>query len=187
MAKSANTVAPASHNPELEKVLVEIRKDYAKTIKQIESLSGKLSKAMDLVKTKGATPADVATIYVVVKTTDEAIEETIKPIGGLKDHIKFIALPESFNTAGVDSLNLSIGYRVTLSETVVASIRADKRVEAYKWLRKNKHGGMITETVNSSTLGAFARAEIEANRSLPDDIFNVLPRVSASVTKIKKK
>jgi len=51
------------------------------------------------------------------------------------------------------------------------------------WLRGSNNEGMIIETVNAQTLGAFAREEAAAGRNLPEDIFRVSATPYVSITK----
>jgi len=52
------------------------------------------------------------------------------------------------------------------------------------WLRTNGHGDLIQETVNSSTLGAFARnLTEESGYELPSDIFKTSVMTFTSITK----
>jgi hypothetical protein len=56
----------------------------------------------------------------------------------------------------------------------------------FTWLRENEHEGLITETVNSITLSAFAKEMLEVNGTeLPDDIFKVGTQAYTSITKAK--
>jgi len=54
------------------------------------------------------------------------------------------------------------------------------------WLRANGHEGIIIETVNSSTLSAFAKSQLEEEGvDLPDDIFKIGTSPYTSITKVK--
>lgn len=72
--------------------------------------------------------------------------------------------------------------RVTVSRRFSASM-LDKDA-GLNWLRKNGHEGLIQETVNSSTLSAFAK-DMQENqgKDLPVEIFKVGTKPYTSITK----
>lgn len=79
-----------------------------------------------------------------------------------------------FNIEGVG--RVSVAYRFSAS-----IIDKEKGLE---WLRGNGHGGLIQETVNSSTLSAFAKDMLENQGiELPPDIFKVGTSPYTSITK----
>lgn len=54
------------------------------------------------------------------------------------------------------------------------------------WLKSHGHEALVQETVNSSTLSAFAKNLIqEEGKELPDDLFKVSTSPYTSITKIK--
>jgi hypothetical protein len=57
---------------------------------------------------------------------------------------------------------------------------------AYKWLELTGNEGLIQETVNSSTLSAFAKSEMSEARELPAALFNTHVGMNTSVTKVAK-
>ena len=83
----------------------------------------------------------------------------------------------------MDNVSLSEGFRVGVSHAWRASVRPDMGSRAKEWLRKNGKGDIVTETINASTLSAFAKQKAEENFDLPDDIFNVAQVPNTSVTK----
>lgn len=48
------------------------------------------------------------------------------------------------------------------------------------------NAAIVKETINASTLAAFAKSEMEEGRELPDDIFNVYIMPNTSVTRVGK-
>jgi hypothetical protein len=67
-----------------------------------------------------------------------------------------------FKIEGVGSVSVSNKYSCTI---------LDKEL-GYNWLRSNGHEGLITETVNASTLSAFAKELIEVDgKELPPELF----------------
>ena len=74
--------------------------------------------------------------------------------------------------------------RVTVSYRFSASM-LDKE-KGIDWLKGNGHGGLVQETVNSSTLSAFAKDMFENQGvELPPEVFKVGTNPYTSITKVK--
>lgn len=129
---------------------------------------------------------ELARTFVQLRSVVDRLEEITKPVKDLYNKMKVERLPQVFDREGVPSVNLDEGYRVTISHKVFASIRPDKKEKAYEWLRDNKLGDLIVETVNSSTLSAAAKSMAEDNYELDQELFNVSILPNTSVTKTKK-
>lgn len=110
-----------------------------------------------------------------------------KAFSALFENYKNVVLPEALEAEGVTSLPLAEGYRVGVSATTRASIKPDKKEEAYDWLRANGLGDIITPVVNASTLSGAARHMMEEdNQELPADLFSVALMTTTSVTATRK-
>lgn len=101
------------------------------------------------------------------------------------DIIRLNILPDKMEEEGISTTTLSDVGRVSLSSDLYFSIPAEKRDDAYKWLRNHGHGDIIKETVNSSIGKKFAKEMLLAGETLPDTIFKVTPFTRASLTKVK--
>lgn len=72
--------------------------------------------------------------------------------------------------------------RVSIATRISCSI-LDKP-KGYQWLRDTGNGSLIQETVNSSTLSAFAKSYVEdEGKDLPEDIFKMSSMSYTSITK----
>ncbi len=133
-------------------------------------------------------PQQLARAFVVWKKLKEKLEELEKDFNKLYEPLKTEKVPQAFELAGIENVPLSEGFRVSPSTSIRASIRADKKADAFEWLRANGLGELITEQVNAQTLSSVARGMMEdENKELPEAIFNVAPMSNTSVTKIKAK
>lgn len=74
-------------------------------------------------------------------------------------------IPELLDQMGVESITRN-GQRVTVKNTIRASIPAAKRPAAYSWLEQNGHGGLIKRTVAV----AFDREQQEQATKLAGDL-----------------
>jgi hypothetical protein len=124
-----------------------------------------------------AAVAHFAEARAAVKALDARVTELQKHI----DSLSYQALPTMFDNAKVKSINVDGVGRVTVNDHWSASIL--NREAGFDWLRKTGNEGLIIETVNAQTLGAFAKEEVKAKRPLPDDIFRVTARPYISIEK----
>lgn len=153
-------------------------------VQAIEALLPALER--ELFKAQKAGAVSLARAFVVLHRLNERMlsdEKSFKPFRALYGNAKGKLIPETFEAAGVDSIPLSEGFRVGVSERTVASIKVGKKPEAYTWLRDNEKGDVIVPTVNASTLSALAKQLRENNIDLPEELFNVEFLPNASVTK----
>lgn len=127
-------------------------------------------------------------VFRVARDMDDVITEGGKPIKGICEEMKLQKLPEAYDAAGIKTLTLESGDRVSLSDTVRANIKAGMKEAALKWLKSSKKTKpLVTETVNAGTLSAYAGTLLEGNLSLPEELFNVAVITAASLTRGKKK
>lgn len=146
-------------------------------------LEGDLVK--EVMEAENSGPIEFARAFVALRTLKDQIEESLKPFSTLFEDVKGTRLPGKFDAAGIPTVNLDEGFRVTVSHSVRASIKGATKPEAYKWLRDNGLGDLVTETVNSSTLSAVAKSMAEENRELDPELFSVAIMPNTSVTKTK--
>jgi hypothetical protein len=175
--KAAPTPLPTSLTAVLP-AAVEIVSHMAAISKLIPVLEKQLTASK---KTKNAIRA--AQAFCVFHRLMTVIEDRIKPLNLLFERYKMFDMPELMEHSGVTSVPLDVGYRVTVSYTTRASVRPEEKAAAYAWLQKN-HPDLLIETVNASTLSAFAREQMkEHNKELPQKLFNVQDVPNTSVTK----
>lgn len=112
----------------------------------------------------------------------EQIKQAREALQEITDHLSKETVPLSMRNAGVKTVTVEGVGRVTISHRYSCSI-IDKD-GGYKWLRDNDYGSLITETVNSSTLSAFAKNLMETEgKELPNDLFKVGTQAFTSITK----
>jgi len=143
--------------------------------------------ALVLAKDSGGRSNDYATIYAAIYRGNAVLEEANKPLGAVLGELKNIKVPEAFERDDIKTLTMADGARITISNVVRASVIGGKKDEAFAWLRSTDQADLITETLNASTLTAFARSLMEQNKSLPEELFNVVVMPTVSLTGSKKK
>lgn len=128
--------------------------------------------------------SEIATVYVKSAHAQRVLAEVSSQINSLENRLKTITVPEIFEAKKSGSI-VAIGYRVTTSTKVRASIYKDYKDEAFSWLRDNGHGDIIkTEpSIHPSTFEAWARTQLEEGEDLPEKLFSIYYYNTTSVTK----
>jgi hypothetical protein len=126
---------------------------------------------------------ELARAFVSLRSLKDSVEEFSKAFNKLFEPAKNEKLPQAFERAGVPSVNLDEGVRITVRQDVRASLKMDKKHEAMEWLRQNGMESIVSETVNSSTLSGVARSMMEEGNELNPDLFNVAIIPTTSVIK----
>jgi hypothetical protein len=134
---------------------------------------------------KAATDCSVvAASYVSLRDAVDAIDEKLKTLHKLKQHMQYTVVPAAFERARLRTLTTSDGYRVTI--TPALSTKIVDRDLAFEWLRQNGLSEIITETVNASTLRAALRALMEDDgKEPPSNAIELNVGSNTSVTKVK--
>lgn len=124
-----------------------------------------------------------------VRLAAEEIKECREALNAMSDNLSRITIPDIIanlkeRTGEKPPFNIEGVGRVTVSYRFSASM-VDKEA-AFEWLRDNGHEGIIQETVNSSTLSAFAKNLLETDGiELPPEAFKVGTSPYTSITKAK--
>lgn len=130
--------------------------------------------------------AEAARIFICMHRINAQIDLMTKAWNAIYEQVKTRVVPEMLEAEGKTSENLE-GFRITTSSKLYASIAGGKKDDAYKWLRENGLGALITETVNASTLSAAAKVRLEEEfLDLPSDLFNTTVQSNTSVTRTKR-
>lgn len=123
--------------------------------------------------------------YDHIRKAAEKIKEARKALDEIEEKFSREYVPDVMRAHEVKNITIEGVGRVQISNKYNASI-ADKP-KGYQWLIDNGHGALITETVNSSTLSAFAKhfMEEEGKELSLDDGFKVSTMTYTSITKAK--
>jgi hypothetical protein len=112
------------------------------------------------------------------------IKEAREALAEMEEKLSREQIPEIMREQGIKTTTIEGVGRVTVSYRFGCTM-LDKE-QGLEWLRGNGHGGIIIETVNSSTLSAFAKSMLEeSGAELPDSIFKVSTSPYTSITKVK--
>jgi hypothetical protein len=136
---------------------------------------------------------DLATRMREVEILDEYLENLGKYLHAEYDVIRLTLISEAMDKEGLQSpVNVAGIGRVGLAGDLYVSVGAaepvegkDYKGELFTWMRKNKCGSLITESINSSTLKAWVKERILKGKPYPTDLLKVTPFTRASITKVK--
>ena len=123
--------------------------------------------------------------YDNLRRANETIKEARRALDEMSEKWSREHVPDAMRAQKIKTITVMGIGRVTISAKWSASIQEGKKPEAFTWLRGNDHGGIIQETVNSSTLSAFAKEQFEKGFELPSDYFKVGQMAYTSITKVK--
>lgn len=104
------------------------------------------------------------------------------------DKIRLEEMPEAMAAAGMvsdtgnGSFTLPDGSKIVLTNRFYASVKKPDMDAFMEWLREQGHGGIIKESVHSSTLTAFCREQVEAGCPLPPEV-STYTETAASIRK----
>lgn len=132
---------------------------------------------------KGKKAAELARAQFVVQSAKDYLDDLLKLVNAEFDVIRIETLPEQMEQEGLEGFRLEGVGRITLTGDAYVKIVPGQADALFKWLRKQKLGDLIKEGINPSTLKAFAKARVEAGKSLPEGCLNVTPFTRASITK----
>lgn len=181
--------APVKKAPAKRKVATKAEAPALPPLLQAAALIAARAKGLsiELDKAKAGGAAELARLYSTARLHYEIVGEAMKGVGQLVDLMNRVYIPEAFENEKISTLtDADTGDRVTITQRMLASIPADNRELAYAWLRENGHESLITETVNASSLSAFAKTQMEAGFELPDEIFKTTIMNQVSLTRGKK-
>lgn len=100
------------------------------------------------------------------------------------DALRLNIVPPLMDDEDITSITIDGIGRVGLTSDIYASIVSGEKEKAFSWLRENRHGDAIQETVNSGTLKALLKGIIKKGEEvIPEDVFKVTPFSRASITK----
>lgn len=187
---SSSTAPTAPENgslPAVTKAALPTGDKIAAHVRGIVGLLPDLQRDLDAAYKSGS--ITLARAFVVMHRLNEIMfsdeKSPFKPLKQEFAKLKTERVPGLFEQEGIDNVPLSEGFTVGTSTTKYASIKPGHKEAAYAWLREKDKGDLIQETINSSTLSAFARELAEQNFDLPEDIFNVADVNNTSVRKNK--
>lgn len=194
--ETAADEAPPS-KPVVPSNVPPLKGEDAKLVAYVEAGMAKFKERLEtdiaLLVKQDRPASELAQVYAALRRCEDAIKDALKPLGVKIDtapedsaliKMKDEVLPAVFEREKIKSFTTTNGFRVTISQNYKASILSGQKEAAFEWLRKNKLGDLIVETVNAQSLSSTAKRLLEEqNKELPDTLFNAFFKASASLNK----
>jgi hypothetical protein len=128
----------------------------------------------------------IITHYDQLRKVNAQIKEAREALSEIEDSFSREHVPEALRQQRVKTITIEGIGRVTVSHRFSCTIITPDKTVGHDWLKSNGHGSLVTETVNSSTLAAFAKNLLEVDgKELPADTFKVGTSPYTSITKVK--
>jgi hypothetical protein len=115
------------------------------------------------------------------RATVRSLAEKITALQKHVDQLSYEAIPTMFGNQGVKSIRVDDVGRVQINDRWSASMVS--RETGMAWLRSTGNDGLIVETCNASTLGAWAKEKTLAGDPPPAEIFKVAATPYVSISK----
>lgn len=119
--------------------------------------------------------------YARLRGINELIGVARKSLAIIEDRLSHTEIPDIFREHGLKTITLEDVGRVSIGHRWSCSM-IDKAI-GMNYLREQGDGGLIIETVNSSTLAAHAKNLNEQGKDLPQDKFTTSIMPYTSITK----
>lgn len=162
------------------------------TIAEIHALTGQLHKVAGMIRQDtndvAATNDHIQVIrhYNHLRLAAADIKEARGAISKMEEHLSREVVPDVMRAANVKTITLEGVGRVTVSYRFSCSILDGMKEQGMTYLRDTGNEGLIQETVNSSTLSAFAKGWVmEQGKELPEDVFKTSQSPYTSITEVK--
>jgi hypothetical protein len=129
--------------------------------------------------------SDIPAAVIYFAELRDIIEGLQTKMSALQEHIKLLSmqiLPTMFTNQDVKTIHVTGVGRVSINVRWSASMVSKET--GMDWLRSTGNDGLIIETVNGMTLGAFAKEEALRGKPLPEAIFKVSTSPYTSVTQV---
>jgi hypothetical protein len=132
-------------------------------------------------------PAELAILFFNMKEGYKAVDGARKRVYHVVDMVEKYLMPKVMEDNDLDMIRVpEIARSFSLRNQLSASM-IDKD-EAMKWLRKEGHGDLIQETVNSSTLSSFIKSLIiDEGIDPPEEYFKVSQYKTTGINKYTPK
>lgn len=103
---------------------------------------------------------------------------------GVCDLLRYTLIPQQMEKDKIDTIVYKGVGRVSVSPDLLVSVKGGMKEALFKWMRKNKLADLIQDTINSSTLRAWAKTRIKEGKKIPDELLNVTPVTRTSIAKV---
>lgn len=127
---------------------------------------------------------EAVSAYRGMRLAQDELKEALSKLTEDIDKMRQDILPARFKETNLTSITVS-GYRFTITHRIYASIKSEKKPEAFNWLRENNLKDLIQEHVWPQTLSATAKDLMERGFELDPELFDTNTLGNVSITKTR--
>lgn len=125
---------------------------------------------------------DMARTLKQLRVLVDTADELTKQISEVHETLAVNIIPDAMGE-DIQTIKIKDVGRLQVRYDIHCSVKADKKDDLKKWLLENGHGALIMDQVNSSTLKAFVKEQIEQGAPYPEDCLSIHSYSKASVVK----
>lgn len=107
-----------------------------------------------------------------LRNTLKEIDDFRATIQEQYDLLRRRRIPSMMEDNHIENININ-GIKVRIGDELFISIPSEERDNAYKWLELHGYADLITNTINSSTLKAWAKESIKEGQHIPENMFKI--------------
>lgn len=122
-----------------------------------------------------------------IRALKERAADLVTSISAIEKQLADEIIPLQLEASNTESPYNHATGRYTRTTRVSASIIKEKKDLAWAWLKKNKLGALIIQTVNAQSLGAAAKERIEKGQEMPSELFKTSLHTYVAYTPVKEK
>jgi len=123
--------------------------------------------------TKNSSFKELAEAVRDLKAEIKSREAATKKLKATLEEIQTEILPAKMEAEGMQTVTVAGVGRLSNAPQFRASVKAEHKMDMQEWLRINGFGEMIQETLNSSTLKAWVKEQMEEGNEVPTDYLNL--------------
>lgn len=154
----------------IEQAKTNIEKDFKDAVSKLQTVTEVMSKVMGSVN-----PDNIPEILKLFKALHEGstlVDAIKKVVDSVYDYYATEVIPAAFERNEVDSVHM-FGRNFILSGQFFASIKAENKEAAFKWLKDNGLSNLIMPNVNSRQLTSALSSKLEDEGiTAPSDIIS---------------
>lgn len=118
-------------------------------------------------------------IQAQIKDRDAALKAAKEELRLIQEEL----LPHKMNEEGVSTVNVNGIGRFTVTSVERVSVKGGCQPELKEWLRENEFGALIQDTINSSTLKAWVKEQLQEGNEVPTELLNMHSFERVTLTK----
>lgn len=123
--------------------------------------------------TTDSTYLELALFLNDTKDQIRGLESQLKALKADMEDVQINVLPTKMQADGMSNVTIAGVGRLSNNPQFRVSVKAEHKFDMQDWLKSNGFEAMIQETLNSSTLKAWTKEQLEQGNEIPTDYLNL--------------